>query len=286
MKYTDELSTEKEMKLIDIARSVGIINVTYDGGEPLLRSDIYDIGLYAKKRGLTTSIVTNGFLLKEKAQDLEPFDVVIVSVDALGKTHDEIRGVKGLFEKAVKGIKVVKNVTRVVINCVLSDTNLEEVEDLIFFADDLGIKGITFEPLQSFSGIDLNLTQLNKYEKTLDKIIELKKRKLPILNSLSYLRLIKKRTRFLCKPYLLFLVDPLGKLTYPCGTWNNVYQGRFSVFDLSKDEINILIRKIQTMTKNCYSCYFACYVEPSLALGYDMNAIMNWLNNGINFLKN
>lgn len=69
-KFDNELTFLEIVFLIDSLYQWGVMDITFAGGEPFLRKDIMDIMKYAnEKRGLNSTIVTNGSLLSE--QDLE-----------------------------------------------------------------------------------------------------------------------------------------------------------------------------------------------------------------------
>ena len=93
----DELSTEEAFALIDeIARVMGAeANITFGGGEPLMRDDIFTIVSYAKERGLHLTLASNGTMLNEDtAYQLREAGIeeVIIPIDGTPKTHDMIRG--------------------------------------------------------------------------------------------------------------------------------------------------------------------------------------------------
>lgn len=59
-----KMMTLKDARVvINKLSNAGVKKVTFAGGEPLLFPYIQDIIIYAKRAGMTTSIITNGFLL-------------------------------------------------------------------------------------------------------------------------------------------------------------------------------------------------------------------------------
>lgn len=97
-------------ELIDL--KVGLINIT--GGEPLLKLDtaLY-IAKKASQNGIELELLTNGMLMTpEIAQECADAGInhAQVSIDCARKTiHDDQRGIKGAWEKAVSGIINLKN---------------------------------------------------------------------------------------------------------------------------------------------------------------------------------
>ncbi len=102
-----ELSTAEAKILIDRIGELGVINLNFTGGDPLLREDILDLVAHANKRGLITRITTNGYLLTRErvaAMRRAGLNQCGISIDdADPDTHDRLRGLPGLFERAVRG---------------------------------------------------------------------------------------------------------------------------------------------------------------------------------------
>jgi MoaA/NifB/PqqE/SkfB family radical SAM enzyme len=108
-KQVKELSIAEYEKIF---KSLGHIPywITISGGEPFLRNDIVDICrvIYKYSRPAIINIPTNGILsnlipaaVKEIAQSCPQSSIIInLSLDEVGERHDEIRGVKGNFERA------------------------------------------------------------------------------------------------------------------------------------------------------------------------------------------
>ena len=81
-----------------------------DCNEPLLNPRFDEVVSLLARYGFRASINTNGELLEARADLLArgPVRMVLVSLDAVGDRHDEIRGRPGLFEKAVRGIRALR----------------------------------------------------------------------------------------------------------------------------------------------------------------------------------
>ena len=103
----EELSTAETKKLIDEVQAVGAIHLNFTGGEPLLREDLLDLIAHAHARGLITRISTNGYLLtRERVAALRRAGLNQCGIaidDADPKTHDQLRALPGLFERAILG---------------------------------------------------------------------------------------------------------------------------------------------------------------------------------------
>jgi len=85
--------------------------ITLSGGEPFLRKDIADIchQIYLKCRPRIINIPTNGILSDEIVNNVKKIChtcpkthiIINLSIDAIGKKHDEIRQVPGNYKKAI-----------------------------------------------------------------------------------------------------------------------------------------------------------------------------------------
>ena len=108
----DELSTEEGLKLCDDLARLGFKGVTLFGGEPFLRKDWCVLGKHVKDLGMKLSVVSNGFVNANKIipelAKLEADSVQVGLDGATAKTHDNIRGVNGSFEKAIEFLRLSK----------------------------------------------------------------------------------------------------------------------------------------------------------------------------------
>jgi radical S-adenosyl methionine domain-containing protein 2 len=79
------LPKEDAVKIIDKMAEAGFSKITFAGGEPTLCPWITDLIIQAKKKGLTTMIVTNGSGLTDKffADVTSYLDWVVISIDSI-----------------------------------------------------------------------------------------------------------------------------------------------------------------------------------------------------------
>jgi len=114
---------EKELNLREfeaVFENIGksIIWFNISGGEPYLRPDLAKIckAMYELCDPKVFTIPTNGLLphsIAQKTKDILDFCknasvVVNVSIDEIENEHDEIRGVKGNYERAIDAFKALK----------------------------------------------------------------------------------------------------------------------------------------------------------------------------------
>ena len=138
-----ELNTAEAKRLIDDLETLKVFNINFSGGEPLLRPDIFELLRYASGKKIGIDLLTNGALItKEVVQRLRDTNIfhVQVSIDGIGKTHDDFRGIPGSFDRAIQGITHLKDADfGVAISSAVTRHNLEQIPQLIDMAVDLGV---------------------------------------------------------------------------------------------------------------------------------------------------
>ncbi len=144
----EELTTQQALQVVDQIADAGVTALAFSGGEPLTRSDFFEVAQHAADRGLYISVATNGTLLtKENVQKLKQAGVnyLDISIDgSCAKTHDEFRGVPGAFDKAVAGLKnCIEADLCVCIATTATKNNLEEMPAIIDLAEELGAERFT-----------------------------------------------------------------------------------------------------------------------------------------------
>ncbi|MBL9204269.1 MAG: radical SAM protein [Opitutaceae bacterium] len=100
-------STGQAQNILHQMAEIGVVDVAFSGGEPLLRLDLEEVIRYARAHGLSTGTSTNGYAMTElRARSLKAagLDRLQVSLDGTRDAHDRIRGT-GAFDKAISAIK-------------------------------------------------------------------------------------------------------------------------------------------------------------------------------------
>lgn len=276
----EELSGEEIKSAISQAAELGAVIYNVWGGEPLLRSDIKECLAHAKKEGLATYIITNG-ILKEKIGEIAPYlDYLSVSIDGGRETYEKLRG-GDFFERAVKGIEVSKkHGIKTAINCVVCEKNLDEVEKLVALAESLNV-GISFEPVHEYKDIpketwdEVGIRSREKYEKAIEGLITLKEESRRIINSFTYLKMIKNlKPNFKCSVHKIMLhLDAYGSVT-TC--FNSL--GRIEGKSLKELWFSEKAQEAREKMKSCTSCLFSGYVESSLLYSLSPEVIKNTIS--------
>ena len=135
-----ELSTEEALAFIDqVAPERPMIILS--GGEPLLRSDIFELAEYARDRGIRVSLATNGTLLSPRmVERIKRAGIARVSISLDGpdsETNDFTRG-PGSFNLARRGIENLRGEVDFQINMTITKENLDAVGPTMDLAEELG----------------------------------------------------------------------------------------------------------------------------------------------------
>ena len=104
---------DKPMMTLDEIRNtddqpmdLGLIHINITGGEPTLRQDLVDILKVCRPKEIMVSLVTNALSLsKDKLKTLSDLglNLLQISLDSAdAKTHDELRGVPGCYDKVMQ----------------------------------------------------------------------------------------------------------------------------------------------------------------------------------------
>ncbi|HWI54837.1 MAG TPA: putative heme d1 biosynthesis radical SAM protein NirJ2 [Desulfobacteria bacterium] len=179
-KANEELNTEEGKALLDEIKKAGFKIMIFSGGEPFMRSDIFELVEHSKKLGLITVFGTNGtFITPEVAQRLKALGVdgVGISLDSLDKEkHNKLRKLEGAWEGAVQGMKNCRDAgLPFQIHTTLMDWNWNEAEAITDFAIELGAKAHHFfflVPTGRAKNIEEESLRAEQYEDILTRIMK------------------------------------------------------------------------------------------------------------------
>jgi radical SAM protein with 4Fe4S-binding SPASM domain len=152
--WKTEHDPREELTLDEIAligrklNRLGTLIVSLAGGEPLVREDIAGVIRTLNRENHFPILITNGWFVNEtSAREIQSAGLqeISVSIDYRDpKKHDAQRGREGAWDHAVQALTLLnrfrpKRRNRVHMISVLMDDNLEDVEELIRLARDLGV---------------------------------------------------------------------------------------------------------------------------------------------------
>jgi len=286
----EELSKEEIFRLLSDASDMGVKIIALWGGEPLLHKDLIEIVNEIHRLKMSSYLVTNGYLLNEKkVSELVRCKINSVSVsidDSYPERHDEIRGIKGAFEKICKGVMMLKekggDEIKVGINMVISKGNYKEIPKMLDLAISLKADWVKFLPVHfgfpynhlQFGNEELmpSKEQIEEIHRSLKELQIAVKRNGMYTNSETYLDGFKEyfngkyQLRNCSAGYLCCNVDSYGNVTQ-CSLdpriGGNIRKRSFK--EIWKSEEFNLIRKDHN-EKLCGHCWVSCFAEPSLRL--------------------
>lgn len=137
-RYRDELDTATWQRVLAEAAELGVVQVHFSGGEPLVRRDLPDLVREAGRLGLYTHLSTGGTLADEAAlQRLQVagLDAIQISLqDASPEENDRLAGASS-FEQKRLAVEIAKRLEfPVTLNVVLHRENLDRLEAIIELA--------------------------------------------------------------------------------------------------------------------------------------------------------
>ncbi len=272
-----------------------LLDINITGGDPFLRKDLPEIVSILKEKCRQARIIisTNG-LLTQRIQDttrqileIDPMVALRVSIDGPEKTHDEIRGIPGGFNKAVDTIQALLKigVKDLGIGCTVSSKNVGLINSVYGLANRLGVEfsitSVTSSPIyfgdkEQFKPVNnrvlkdgfdnlirSELAYWNKkrwarayYDYTLYDYISMQKRPFPCDAGENF-----------------FYLDPSGSV-YPCDILDlpigNLNDSTFEdIWALSKAE------EVRNVTRNCNSCWMVCTAKT--AIKRSIPQVASWL---------
>ena len=271
------MTTEQISSLIIDLNRFGVEMITFSGGEPLIRNDIFLLSKKVIELGMQPAIISNGFLINDSvAKKMSNiFSFIAISMDgATAGTHDFIRGVPGSFERAVNAIKLLKkHGGNVRINYTIQPDNYKEMAEALKLAELLDVK--IFYQFAETSGLgnypDPNLQSFD-LESLKHEVSRLCKSK-SVLTSREYFKLALNRLSGHSQPFKCFaphqsMLIGCDGTYYPCAALDialgNVKERPIINTFYSQDFIRLrkLIR--ENKIKKCLTCIQACEVETTL----------------------
>lgn len=215
--YWQELNKPDDLSVNEIKKisaSIGVFRtLLLSGGEPFLRKDLFDVCReFIENNGISVlTVPTNGTFPDEAvgfcSRILDEYPhlalSVAVSMDGFRDLHDSIRGLEGVFDKAVVTLNRLSELRKrrrkleLIINTVITDRNIGQLGPFMDFVfDNFDIDYHDFELLRGdYKDKSLFLPSLEAIQKAHALIIEnrrryLKRRKANVLESFASLSLL------------------------------------------------------------------------------------------------
>jgi radical SAM protein with 4Fe4S-binding SPASM domain len=146
-----ELTDDEWGQVISTAGDLGVVSVTFSGGEPLLRPGLPDLVGLTTARGMYPVLSTNASLIDrttaERLTDGGLRFAHVSLVSATGDGHATLTGRRGWFTRALDGIgHLLDRGVYVRLKMVLLPGNVGQVPQLLDLADSLGVQEVHLAP--------------------------------------------------------------------------------------------------------------------------------------------
>lgn len=138
-----EMATGDWLRVLDEAAALGILQIHFSGGEPMVRRDLPAMVRHAAGLGLYTNIITSGVLLTDEAMTalLEAgVDHIQLSFqDSDPANAERIGGYRGGHDKKLAAAALIKAAgLPLTTNFVIHSRNVDRVAEMIAMAEALG----------------------------------------------------------------------------------------------------------------------------------------------------
>ena len=139
------MDTDSAKRVIRSVVANGVFGVNFNGGEPLIRRDFFEIATYAKELGLDIHLNTNATLVCDKStanKIATLFPAICTSVlSADPSLHDRLSGRRGAFQETIRGISLLQAAgVYVAVNTMLCKENAMGFSDTLEFLRKLGVQ--------------------------------------------------------------------------------------------------------------------------------------------------
>jgi PqqA peptide cyclase len=150
-----ELDTESWLRVIDEAAALGVLQLHFSGGEPLVRRDLETLVAHAARAGLYTNLITSAVLLDQGRLDalvaagLDHVQISFQDVDdAQGDRVAGYRNAQRLKREAAARVQAAG--LPLTVNAVVHRQNLERLGAMIEAAVDLGARRLEVAHVQYY----------------------------------------------------------------------------------------------------------------------------------------
>ena len=139
-----DMTTEEFKDIFDVLVDRGLLDAYFTGGEIFTRPDFEEIYLYAKKKGVLISLLSNITLLtKHHIELFKEYPVEIISTTMYGCTeeaYERVTGVKGSYKKFMDSLELLEHSgIKYELKYVAMEQNYDDVYKMREFGNKLGV---------------------------------------------------------------------------------------------------------------------------------------------------
>jgi pyrroloquinoline quinone biosynthesis protein E len=150
-----ELDTAGWLRVLDQAAALGVLQVHFSGGEPLIRRDLPELVRRAASLNLYSNIITSGVLLDDRMMaalndaGIDHIQLSFQDSDPAG--NDRIGNYAGAFDKKRAAADRIRNAgLPLTLNFVVHRQNVDRVADMIGMAERLGAERVEIAHVQYY----------------------------------------------------------------------------------------------------------------------------------------
>jgi len=174
--YPGELTWEQMQGVVADLAAYQVPSLLLSGGEPMIHPRFFDLVQFASEAGLKLTISTNGTLLTpEKAALLKASNVAYVgiSLDGIGRVHDEFRRKEGAFDSAVRGFQNCRTIgQKTGLRLTLTRHNVANITQILDFIEENEIPRVCFYHLvPAGRGGAMQVLDADESRRALDTVI-------------------------------------------------------------------------------------------------------------------
>lgn len=154
LKQPIELTTEQALSICDELAAFGVLEVSFGGGESILREDFFEIASCLAQLGLRVIVGSNGYLVDETmATRFQEANMtrVGISVDShIADIHDQLRNRVGSYSRAINAIQCLQQAgVTTSIYTVISRLNFQDFDHMLKLSNRLGVDHISIHDYKS-----------------------------------------------------------------------------------------------------------------------------------------
>jgi pyrroloquinoline quinone biosynthesis protein E len=172
-----ELTTDEWKRVVREAASLGVLQIGFSGGEPLVRSDLPELIRAAREASLYTNLITSGIGLDDdrmrglRDAGLDSVQLSFQSDEA--EIADEIAGARAHQRKLDVAAKVRAAGIPLSLNFVIHRRNIDRLANMIELAERLGAERVELANVQFYGWAFLNRAALLPTREQVDRAREI-----------------------------------------------------------------------------------------------------------------
>lgn len=153
LQHREEMSLAEWRAAIDDLCAAGMGRASLIGGEPLIHKDVGAIIRHLKDRGVHTAMNTNGWLVRDRIEDMALLDLACITLDGPPEVHDAQRRA-GSYDRVIDAIGALKDRgVPIVTMTVITPSGADSVEHVLAVAKKYGFSA--FFQLEHDKGCDV-----------------------------------------------------------------------------------------------------------------------------------